>query len=43
MNKNAKMFISLRYAAQSKAVATETVTLGVDTTGPRSQVAPVGS
>ncbi len=32
-----------RYAAQSKAVATETATLGVDITGPRSQAAPVGS
>ena len=37
------MFISLRYAAQSKAAATETVILGVDITGPRIQVAPVGS
>jgi len=43
MNKNAKMFISLRYAAQSKTEATEMVILGVDITGPRIQVAPVGS
>ncbi len=31
------------HAAQRKAVATEIVILGVDTTGPRSQGAPVGS
>ncbi len=43
MNKNAKMFISLRYAAQSKAVATPSVILGVDVAGTRTQVAPVGS
>ncbi len=43
MNKNAKMFISLRYAAQSKTVATEMDILGVDITGPRIQEAPVGS
>ncbi len=43
MNKNAKMFISSRYAAQSKTEATEMVILGEDTTGPRIQVAPVGS
>ena len=43
MNKNAKMFISLRYAAQSKAVATEIVKLGVGSTGPRIQAASVGS
>ena len=30
-------------AAQSKAVATENVILGVDEAGPRKQVAPVGS
>ena len=33
----------LAYAAQSKAVATEKVILGVDITGPRIQEAPVGS
>ncbi len=43
MNKNAKMFISLRYAAQSKTEATEMVILGVDITGPRTQAAPAGS
>ena len=31
------------YSAQSKAVATENVILGVDVAGPRKQVAPVGS
>ena len=31
------------YFAQSKAVATPIVSLGEDNTGPRSQVAPVGS
>ena len=30
-------------AAQSKAVATENVILGVDVAGPRKQVTPVGS
>jgi hypothetical protein len=43
MNKNVKMFITSRYAAQSKAVATEIAILGVDNTGPRSQAAPEGS
>ncbi len=36
-------FILPRYAAQSKTVATEIVILGEDITGPRIQVAPVGS
>ena len=43
MNKNAKMFISSRSAAQSKAEATPIVTLGGDITGPCKQEAPVGS
>ena len=33
----------MRYAAQSKAVATPIVILGVDVAGIRIQVAPVGS
>ena len=33
----------LRYSAQSKAVTTEIVRLGVDTASMRTQVAPVGS
>ncbi len=33
----------MAHAAQSNAGATEIVTLGVDITGPRTQVAPVGS
>lgn len=37
------IWLSSRYAAQSKTVTTEIVILGVDTTGPRTQVAPVGS
>ncbi len=43
MNKNAKMFISLRYAAQSKAVATDIVIMGADVAGKRTQAAPGGS
>ncbi len=43
MNKNAKMFITSRYAAQSKTVATPIAILGIDVAGIRSQVAPVGS
>ena len=43
MNKNVKMFITSRYAAQSKAVATEKVILGIDEIGPCTQVAPGGS
>ncbi len=43
MNKNAKMFISSRSAAQSKAEATPIVSLGVDVAGIRTQAAPAGS
>ena len=38
-----KLLDLLLYAAQSKTVATEIVNLGADITGPRTQVAPVGS
>ncbi len=41
MNKNVKMFITSRYAAQSKADATPTVTPGVDRTSPRVHAAPI--
>ncbi len=38
-----KLLDLLLYAAQSKAVATEIVSLGVDVAGIRTQVAPEGS
>jgi hypothetical protein len=38
-----KLLDLLLYAAQSKAGATESVTLGDNITGPRTQIAPVGS
>ena len=37
------IWLSSRYAAQSKTVATEIGILGVDVAGSRTQVAPVGS